>query len=210
MVEPDRKDLYVLVADADMLQTILKILARPGSLGIHPIEYDVERHLQRDPGCRRQPLRYLRSVLSNYKYALVVFDRDGCGDSASREEIQRTVELEMARNGWDGRSKAIVIEPELETWVWNGSDEVSGILGWDSNYGGLKAWLAGKGLFPDGATKPPDPKKAMKEALREKKQRASPALFHLLAGSSPLQGCNCPAFSELRDTLQAWFPANAD
>lgn len=49
-----------------------------------------------------------------------------------------------------------------------GSDEVSGILGWDSNYGGLKAWLAGKGLFPDGATKPPDPKKAMKEALREK------------------------------------------
>ena len=78
-----QKDLYVLVADQDMLQTMEKLLDREKSLGIRPIEHKIERHFQRDPGCRTDVSRYLRHRTSHYQYALVVFDREGCGDDAS-------------------------------------------------------------------------------------------------------------------------------
>lgn len=202
------KDLYVLVADADMRQVMSSILRRSESLGIRPIKYSIERHLRRDPGCRQTPLQYLRSISPNYRYSLVMFDKHGCGDDAMRHEIQRTVERELARNGWEGRSKVIVIEPELETWVWNGSVETSRILGWGRNYASVEAWLSDNGLLPEGAVKPPEPKDAMIAAMREKRTGPiSPALFGRLARSTSLHRCQCPAFGELRDTLQRWFPA---
>ena len=46
------KDLFVLVADQDMRETLTALLQRHESLGIRPVAYEVERHLQRDAGCR--------------------------------------------------------------------------------------------------------------------------------------------------------------
>ncbi len=55
-----QKDLYVLVADQDMRQTMKELLDRGASLGIPSVTYTVARHLQRDPGCRSDASRYLR------------------------------------------------------------------------------------------------------------------------------------------------------
>ncbi len=116
MQDQQRKDLYVLVTDQDMLETTKGLLGRTASLGIRTIEYAIAKHLNRDSGCRTNASQYLRSYISNYDYALVMFDREGCGNDDSREEIQSEVETDLAANGWRDRSKVIVIDPELETW----------------------------------------------------------------------------------------------
>lgn len=204
---PRIRDLYVLVADQDMAETMKALLSRPRSLKIGRVKYNVEKHQGHDPGCRTDSARRLRPQIEDSKYALVMFDKAGCGqESISREDIQRQVEQDLSRNGWEGRSKVIVIDPELETWVWNASNQVPEILGWAADYGNLKAWLASRGLWPADATKPPDPKQAMRAALREKNQKISSSVFGQLAESVTLSGCQCPAFRELIATLQRWFP----
>ena len=206
MAGPAPKDLYVLVADQDMLQTMEALLNRGTSLGIRPIKYAIGKHIHRDPGCRTGASQYLRSRINEYRCALVMFDRLGCGDSATREEIQHNVEFDLGRNGWRDRSKVIVIDPELETWVWNGSNHVPRILGWPGGYQELKAWLGTKDLWPSGSAKPSDPKKAMRATLRKCKKNVSARLFSQLARSSTFRYCQDSAFTEFKDTLQYWFP----
>lgn len=202
-----QKDLYVLVADQDMLQTMEKLLSRGPSLGIRSIEYAVAKHIHRDPGCRSSASAYLRGHILDYRYALVMFDRKGCGDEASREDIQREVEQALVENGWRDRSKVVVIDPELETWVWNSSSRVSEILGWeDGGYAGMKAWLAAEGLWAANSAKPEEPKKAMRAALRKGQPSVSSRLFAELAESVTLRRCRDPAFNELKETLRLWFP----
>lgn len=204
------RDLFVLTADQDMLEAMQSLLRRQQSLGICEIQCAFSRHRRRDPGCRADASRRLRPHLREYRYALVIFDKDGCGrDDASREDIQSEVEQDLRRNGWEGRAKAIVIDPELESWVWSKSNLVPRFLGWTGNYGELQAWLNSGGLWPTNANKPPDPKRAMRSVLREKKRSVSASLFSQLAGSVSLQRCECPAFQELKQTLQAWFPKAA-
>lgn len=125
------KDLFALVADQDMVETTKALLKRHQGLGIRPIEYTVERHLRRDPGCRGDAARRLRPHLHQYDKAVVMFDKHGCGrEDSSREAIQREVERDLASNGWRDRAKAVVIDPELEASVWAGSNIVTQPLGW--------------------------------------------------------------------------------
>ena len=205
-----RKDLYVLVADLDMLQTMEMLLNHGESLGIGAIDYDVARHLQRDPGCRVDASRYLRHRICHYRYALVMFDREGCGHDAAREAIQEEVEKGLARNGWSNRSKAIVIDPELEAWVWSESRGVPEVLGWGADYVGLRNWLKSQDLWPGDCPKPPEPKKAMLAAMRHQRVKRSSRKFSALttkiAVDGSLSNCQDPAFNELRDTLRRWFP----
>ena len=203
-----RRDLYVLVADEDMLQAMKGLLSRSPSLGIRPIKYAIARHVHRDPGCRATASQYLRSHIRQYQRALVVFDKRGCGDDSPREEIQDKVKRDLEANGWMGRSKAIVIDPELENWVWNGSEHVPRILGWKAVYGDLKEWLVSRELWESSSAKPSEPKKAMRAALRKGRRNVSAQLFGQLAGSVSLQSCLDPAFLELKETLQSWFPAH--
>ena len=201
-----RKDLYVMTADLDMETTMKRLLTRHEDIHIRKIRFDVGRHLDRDPGCRRRAVDYLRPHLNEFDHALVMFDRDGCGDSASRAEIQERVGHDLHINGWRDRSKAIVIEPFLETWVWNQSDDVPRILGWPGDYRRLRLWLRNNDLWPRGDPKPPDPKKAMKAMLKQGKTRHTSTIFEDLAAKASLQGCRDPAFGELLVTLRRWFP----
>ena len=118
---------------------------------------------------------------------------------------QHKVERDLADNGWDGRSKAVVIDPELETWVWTGSNHVPKVLGWECGYEELKAWLASEELWPSRSAKPLDPKRAMRAALRKGRRSVSAKLFGQLAKSTTLRHCQDSAFRELRDTPQDWF-----
>ena len=201
-----QKDLFVLVADQDMYQAMQRLLARCENLGIRSIKFSVDRHLHRDPGCRTDASRYLRNHIRFYRYALVVFDREGCGDDAPRGEIQQNVERSLERNGWRDRSKAIVIDPELEAWVWVDSPCVSQVLGWGTDYSGLRNWLYSQDLWPRECPKPPEPKRAMQAAMRLKRVRKSARKFSDLAARVTLSNCQDPAFNELRDTLRRWFP----
>lgn len=145
-------------------------------------------------------------MLGRYRHALVVFDRDGCGSAKSREAIQKEVETQLDANGWRGRAKAIVIEPELEAWLWSDAPQALRAMNWSGSYIELQEFLRGRNLWPKRNSKPPDPKAAMKVTLRATGARHSPkVLFHLANEIDP-RGCRDPAFNELTQTLRDWFP----
>lgn len=199
-------DLFVLGADLDIVATAKALVERPEDLGIREIRCRVDKHRFKDPGCRNDPSTPLRPYIAEFAHALVIFDREGSGSDASREEIQHNAEQDLARNGWRDRSKAIVIEPELESWVWVRSAKVAETLGWRRGYDELRSWLCARDLWEAGTAKPSDPKAAFHVALREGRKRPSAALFGELAASVPFARCRCPAFNDLRETLCAWFP----
>ena len=198
------KDLVVLTADADMLATIDTLLRRSESLGIRDVSFDVERHLLRDAGCRAHASSWLRAHIRNYQYAIVMFDHHGCGSQKPRASIQEDVEQDLSRNGWPDRSKAIVVEPELEAWVWNSSQGTAEALGW-ANYAGLRSWLNKRRLWPAADIKPPDPKEALKRVMEDRKLPRSSTLFEDMASHVQMDGCQDAAFLELKTTLQNWF-----
>ena len=204
-------DLIVLVADLDIEQTIRGLLSRPHRIKIDSVSFEIRRHPNRDAGCRTQAAEYLRPFIGRYQRALVVFDLHGSGSTVSREETQQEVELRLGTNGWRDRARAVVIEPELEAWVWTRSPHISRALGWESRYDRLRAWLESEGLWPPEIPKPPDPKRAMQRAMERaalrKRVRRSSTKFHDLAQRIDSRSCQDPAFSELRATLQDWFPA---
>ncbi|MCY4511615.1 MAG: hypothetical protein OXG35_32310 [Acidobacteria bacterium] len=204
-------DLVVLVADKDLEEAVQALLVRTGDLKLRPFRFEVRRHPNRDGGCRTGAANFLRPFLQRYRRSLVLFDRDGCGSSRSRTEIQREVDADLARNGWASRTKAIVIEPELEAWVWGDLAQASRTLGWGEDAAGLRRCLRSRDLWEPRRPKPSDPKKAMRAAMEcappGRRRKRSARVFREIAGSTPVESCRDPAFSDLRSVLQAWFPA---
>ena len=206
-VDAESSKLIVLAADKHIAASLEVLIGRRrDDLGICPISFDILRHPESDPGCRTKSVEFLRPLINRYARALVVFDYRGCGSKAPRETIQQKVELGLERNGWPGRSKVIVIAPELESWVFSPTGDLARVLGWDGDFNQLRAWLEESGLWPGRQSIPTNPKEATRQALRRSGKVLSSALFKELASASRFDDCHDPAFNEFRATLQAWFP----
>ena len=205
---PERMDLVVLVPDLDIAGMVEGLLNRPEIVGARPVSFSITRHLRRDSGCRSGAAQRLREYIRDYRYTIVLFDKHGCGDPRElRESIRDDVELRLSRNGWRDRCRAIVIEPELEAWIWNRSREVPSILGWKGDYGSLRNWLTSRRLWSADALKPADPKQALKAVLRMTRNPLSASLYRQLAETVTVRHCVDPAFNEFRATLKQWFPS---
>jgi hypothetical protein len=203
----ERKDLIVLVADQSMRLAIKGILSRYQRLGIRQVAGSVfELPQAYDSETRQRCHDYLRPFLGLADYALVIFDREGCGSGAAREEIETEVQERLARNGWEGCSAAVVIDPELEVWVWSDSPHVDAVLGWAPGQTQLRNWLVEQDLLQAGHQKPEHPKEALSAALRKSKKKPSSSIFLELATSVSFDRCTDPAFQKLKQTLQKWFP----
>jgi hypothetical protein len=138
----------------------------------------------------------------------VLLDYKGCGVSrtSSSDEIESSVEERLQRSGWDERARCVVIDPELEVWVWSESPEVDRCLGWEKVPQRVQEWLRANDRWPDDATKPPEPKDSLEEVLKEVRQPRSSSLFRELAESVSLRRCEDESFRRFRRILQAWFP----
>jgi hypothetical protein len=200
------KDLVVLVADKDAEQAVRGLLGRTESLRIRPLVADVFVHPERDPGCRARGVDFLRAFGRQYRHALIVFDREGCGwEDRPRESVEAEIEDGLSRTGWTGRSAVIALDPELEIWVWSDSPQVDSVLSWTGRQPPLRAWLEQRGFLVPGAAKPARPKEALDAALRECRRRRSSALFLRLASTVGLHRCTDAAFAKFTGTLQRWF-----
>ena len=203
------RDLIVLAADLSMQVAILGVLSRHHSLGIREISHVVMAHPNRDSGVFQGAHSFLQAQNRNYRHALAVCDRHGCGKEALiREELETSIENRLSIH-WADRAAAVVIDPELESWVWADSPHVAQAVGWPGGMPSLRDWLRKEGLLVEGRAKPADPKAALDRALRLTGKRRSSSLFQALAAIVSLQGCIDPAFLKLRATLQRWFPADA-
>jgi len=200
-------DLVVLVADVDIDQAVDALLRRSQAFGIRPVNYRIFRHPMRDNGCRTASLEVLRPIAAQFRHALVVFDREGSGgDALAREPLERQVEAQLEANGWRERCGALVLDPEIEIWMWTDSPELDQVIGWAGRQPALRDWLhLQKHAFrSDG--KPMRPKEALHAALRHVKKQPSAALFAQLAAKAGLTRCTDPTFLKLKATLHRWFP----
>lgn len=207
MTEKYQYDLVVLAADRDMEATLEGLLNRRHALEIKAIRYNVFRHPEHDAGCRTQGVNFLRNFSRNHQYALLCFDLDGSGeDDANPEELERNLELELSRNGWDDRAKAIVINPELEIWIWSGSSQVDNICGWGGRIPSMRDWLVEEKYLNSRNAKPDRPKEAFRHTLREVRKQPSSSLFKKMAEKVSFKSCTDRAFKKFISTIQEWFP----
>ena len=199
------QDLIVLVADKTMEAVFQDLLSRFDSFGIEPISFKVVVHPQNDPACLKTADQFLRSFVNQYRFALVAFDREGCGRTDNREVLELEVETKLAQVGWDQRSAVIVFEPELEIWVWSRSPHVEEILGWRNQATPLRNWLIEQNHLAQDQHKPKHPKEAMESVLKKIKRPRSSSIYSELAKTVSLKNHTEPAFVKLQMTLQQWF-----
>lgn len=207
-----KMDLIVLVADKDMEQTVIGLLKkRLPALGIRALTFQILVHHEHDPGCLLRAHEMLRPYASRCRHALVMFDREGSGKEhdksnkkgKTRAELEQEVEKRLSQAGWEDRAAAVVIDPELEIWVWSQSQHVEQQLGW--HQGGLRDWLVQQELLGANELKPSDPKRAFLQALQKARKPRSPAIFSKLASAVSFETCTDEAFRKLRQTLIRWF-----
>ncbi len=200
------KDLLCLVADRNMKAALQSLLGRHEAFGIRPVGFDIFPHPERDPGCFKQGPAYLRGFQSQYQKALILFDRDWDGaPTQDAHALEQSVRNTLSSYGLGGWAEVIVIEPELERWVWSDSPEVDRCLGWQGRQPSLRDWLRERGLWSTSDLKPADPKRAVECALKAARIPRSSSIYADLANSVSVQRCQDVAFSRLRNLLRDWF-----
>ncbi len=203
---PTSKDLAVLSADKNTQFALRGILARYQSLGIRPVKADFFVHPEKDPGVYRNADVYLRVALRTHAHALVLMDRVGSGkEEKSRQQLETELEQALSRSGWKDQAAAVVLDPELEAWVWSDSPHVDREMGWFEQQKGLRSWLTDQGFLERGSLKPAKPKEAMEAALKAVRKPRSSAIYQALAEKVGLTKCQDPAFLKLKEILKAWF-----
>ncbi len=209
MTEQGKKDLVVVVADSHQEQTVTTLLIeRWKALGIRQLvinaDFDIYS-LRNDPRVFKEAGSFLETFARQYQYALVLIDAEWEGGPSSAEAIEEKIQGDLNGNCWQGRSAVIVIDPELEIWVWSTSPHVHRIVGMDRNE--IKDLGHQKGYWQEGEAKPSRPKELLKEVLRRTNTKYSAALFRQLAEKVSLGRCQDDSFRYFREILQGWFPA---
>ena len=201
------KDLIVLAADKNISSAIEGILSRPRPLGIRNLDVEIHVHPEKDPGCLTRSADLLRVFLKSCNRALVIFDREGCGqDQKSRQDLEGQVLKNLEQAGWHERAAVIVIDPELENWIWSSSPHVATELGWKHQAGPLPTWLCQNGFLEnEDQIKPLRPKEAMEAVLKKVRKPRSSAIYRAIAGKVSFERCVDPAFLKLKASLQSWF-----
>jgi hypothetical protein len=207
MIDGIRQDLAVLVPDKDIEATLQALLKRPEALAIRAVSFRIYVNTDRDPGCLLRPQTILHAGLAKqFAHALVVFDHDGCGqEDKPREELEAQAVDILRAAGWEDRAEAVVIDPELENWVWSDSPHVATGLGWPDSLNALCAWLQEQGLWNPDYAKPADPKACVERVRRHVLKPRSSAMYGQLAASVSTSRCTDPAFAKLKRILHGWF-----
>ncbi|MDD2772267.1 MAG: hypothetical protein PHP45_01065 [Elusimicrobiales bacterium] len=204
------KDLVILVADKDAELALIELLRRTQALGIRDINFDFYKHPNRDSGCFTNAHEFLRSFANHYTHALVVLDKDGSGrEGQATYSVENDLKQRLSANGWNERAEVVVIEPELEMWVWSDSPNVDSALGWDGRNPDLRGWLISCNMISASRPKPADPKKVFERALREAKKPKSASIFAELAHNVSFDRCTDSSFTKLKTVLRQWFGATA-
>lgn len=206
---PILKDLIILVADLDQENALLGLLGRHQPLNTRRFTYDIRKHPGRDSGCRTQGCDFLRTFSKQYRNAIQLFDHEGSGrEQNSAETVQNEMSHLLSINGWGDRACCIVIDPELETWVWSDSSAVDEVLGW-TPLADLRGWLRGENWLDSNAIKPNRPKEALHAALKQVGKKPVASLFRKLAQKVSFRNCQDRSFNRLLTALRTWFPADA-
>ena len=203
----NKRELVILVADKDMAQALKGILERPEALGIRAINPVIHIEAQHDAACAQRGVSFLSMFSEDYRHGLLMFDHLGSGkERISPQNLQKNLNDEFRQTGWGERARAIVLVPELETWVWGTSPHVAEIAGWKNGNSKLRRWLREQGWLESGEVKPQEPSKAFRAALRAANTKRSSSLYLRIARKVSLTRCKDETFQEFKEILRNWFP----
>ena len=199
------KDLVLLMADKNAQFALKGALGRPEALGIRPIEFEFRVHPGRDGGTRKSGPEVLALERRRFRHALLVLDFEGCGtDLPNASALEEQLDGRLSTH-WKEAAKSIVIEPELDVWVWGADNAVEAVIEWPAGKG-VREWLREKGFAFEANEKPTRPKEALEAALRIPDLPRSSALYQSIAEKISLRRCGDEAFIRLRKQLIEWFP----
>ncbi len=199
-------DLFVLVSDSNMKAAVQALLSRTEAMAIRAVQAEIRAHPQRDSGCCFGGVEFLSAFAGRFQHALLMFDREGCGkEDLVPADIETMIEERLSHTGWNDRVRVIVLDPELEAWVWSSSPHVEECLGWRNQPAPLRRWLLERGHDFGGDGKPLRPKEAMESVLYATRTPRSSAIYRRLAETVSWRGCVDRAFLKLQSVLQDWF-----
>jgi hypothetical protein len=201
-----KKDLIALVADVQQEKTLETLVSeRQKSLHMRAISFDLFRHPRKDPGVYQEAAEFLRPYAARYDYALVLMDQAWQGSPGDARTLSETMHEQIARTGWTAPTfQVVVIEPELEAWVWAASPAVPEVL--RTTWEAIQELAQRRNYWSTGDLKPHEPKALLEAVLRQQRRPRSAAIFQALARRISLSRCQDPAFALLRETLARWFP----
>lgn len=155
MTAGDSLNLVVLVPGKDERETLSGLLSsRQQSLGIASIRFEILVHPRRDPGCFHEAPAVLQPFLRRADRALVLLDFQGSGqENRSAGEIGDDLLHRLDAAGWKNRAGVVIIDPELEVWLWADSPRVDAELGWSGRDRPLRDWLHSEGWLATGRRK---------------------------------------------------------
>lgn len=204
------KKLLVLTADIDMENAVRGLLSRHKSIGFAPVDcasdVDFVHHPNHDAGCYLGGAEFLRYAVGKYEHAIVLFDHEGSGrEQCALHAVERDVEKRLLASGWQSAG-VVVLEPELESWVWSASPKVAEELGWKTHIPSLREWLIDQDFLEAHQIKPSRPKEAMEAALQHVRKPRSPRIYENIARKVSLLHCKDESFLKLKTLLCQWFP----
>ena len=197
------KDLVVLVADKSMEFAMRAAFERPESLGIRPVTVEFRQHPNRDGGTRSTGAQILALEHSRFRHALLVFDYEGSGATDSSEDLEERLDGLLSQT-WTDKAKTIVIEPELDVWMWGSDNVLTELLCWPKAES-IREWLGNRGFTFDSNGKPSRPKEALEATFIVCRLARSASNYHMIASRLSLARCVDPAFRRLNLQLQCWF-----
>ena len=227
------RDIIWLIPDLQCKATILGFIQRNGfhhNLGCGPFRFseqeDLLVHPGHDPGVWKYSQVLLASKKDTHERSIIILDNDWDG-SPGVAQIEADIEQNMIASGWaQNRFEVIVIDPELESWIWQDNIHVEEAFD-HARPPSLRDKLATLTLLPNGKlanaqpalgqipiwpvgdAKPPDPKSAVEAVTSMKSLGPVSAVFNEIASKVGVGNCQDPAFQKLRATLQQWFPPQA-
>jgi hypothetical protein len=205
-----KRDLIIVAADRAAQVMLIELLNRlPPALGLREFSWQVLVHENRDPGCYTKGVDKLDLSAKDFEHCILIFDHEGCGaEHKSPTEIQSELEQKLTNGLWPNRNAVIVIDPELENWVWTNSIHTSAAMGWGSDRDGLKSWLIAKDWLGPNDEKPKRPKEAMEASHKFKvKAPITSDTFATIAAKASFKSCTSPSFLKFKSTITTWFQA---
>jgi hypothetical protein len=197
-------DLFILVADKNIHFALEGALARPEAIGIRAISHQIRVHSGRDGGCRTTGVDILALERNLHDAFLLVFDFEGCGAECDADELERELDAHLQERVGP-KSKAIVVVPEADIWVWGSDNVLSEIFEWPLDTG-IRDWLIEREFEFNDQGKPLRPKEALEALLTIHRKPRSSALYKRITSRISLARCSDSAYDRTRQALLDWFP----
>jgi hypothetical protein len=209
------RDLVILVADGTMKAVFDAFFDRDrwdlrlqcGAFDLWPQEDIFHDPLHTDGGVHKSAHQLLRPYLNTHIRAIVVLDQQFGGELPA-EQVRLEILQNLRANGWaEDRCSVVVIDPELEIWLWQDNANVAQAIRFTGP--SVRQHLQQVGKWPVGAAKPLDPKETIQEFIKPHRALKTKVVYSRIARTVSVARCTDPAFQLFAGTLRGWFPQGA-